>query len=1157
MTLRFIIGRAGSGKTRTCLEEIATALRQSSTTGKALIFLVPEQATFQAESALCSMPGIQGMLRAHVLSFRRLAHHVLNEVGGEANPRIGDLGKRMLLRRFLDARRTELRAFKRLPAVPGFVDSVAATISEFKTYLVTPEMLQDAALHIEQSGERRLAEKLSDLALLYSDLEKYLADHYTDPDDYLNLLAEKIPHSSLVKDCEIWVDGFSGFTPQEYKVLEALLLHARRVNVALCLDTPEGPGVSPVTDVFHVTRVTYHKLFQMALRNGVRVAPRLEPVADPPPRFASAPALAHVERGFCGYSDQRFPNDPNGIAVVAAADRQAEIEAVAREIIHLCRERGYRFREISIVTRQLELYRDFIAEVFSDFAIPYFIDAKRSVMHHPVIELIRSALDTVISEWAYDPVFRYLKTDLVPVDRESVDLLENYVLEFGIRGSRWTDDREWAFRSKRLDDKNSEPTAEERANLERINSIRRKAVGELISFEKAIRGAQDVAAVTRCLVELLFRLDVPEKLDDWSEQAREEGDPDLAREYAQLWNGLMSLFDELVESLGSETLSLPEYARALEAGLDGLRLALIPPALDQVLVSSLERSRNPNVRAAFVIGVNDGVFPALQRDAGLLSDQERNRLAAGGLELAPDIRQRHSEEQFLVYIGLTRPSEYLWVSYALADEDGSALNPSIIFERLKSLFPHLRERVFGAEPGHLAVNNLHYVAHPKTVIPYLATSLRRFLGGEKIDPIWWDVYNHILTTPGASSGARSALKSLFFQNADTPLSSELTLSIYGNPVQTSVSRIELINACPFAHFCKYGLRLQERRVYEVGPPDIGEFIHAALKVFVDRVTVEVGDWTKLDDGECVRIADEVVRELTPALQNEILLSTGRHRNLANKVQKTVARAALVLTEHTRRGSFRPHSLEVPFGPGERLTPPSFTVADREIQLVGRIDRVDIVEREGKHHLRVIDYKSGRADPDLSLMFHGLQIQLPVYLDVALTCASQLIGAEAEPAGMLYFRVRNPFVRAEAPLDQSEVDEKLLESLRMSGLLVADQEVIRLMDRDIGPGKKSSVIPVSVTKKGAFSAVSSVLTSEQIDVLRGHLRRLIRRAGQMIVNGTVDILPSVLGKYHACRYCVFRPVCQFDPLFAGNQLEYLKRYTRDDVWERIVSEKEDS
>lgn len=1155
MSLRFIIGRAGSGKTRTCLEEIATALRQSST-GKALIFLVPEQATFQTESALCSMPGIEGVLRAHVLSFRRLAHHVLNEVGGEANPRIGDLGKRMLLGRFLDARRTELQAFKRIRAVPGFLDRVAATISEFKTYLVTPRMLQDAALRIEQSGEHRLAEKVSDLALLYSALEDYLADHYTDPDDYLELLAEKIPCSSLVKDCEIWVDGFSGFTPQEYKVLEALLFHARRVNVALCLDSTEEPGASTIVDVFQVTRVTYNKLLQMASRNGVGVEPQLEMAAEPPPRFASAPALAHVESSFCRYSDEPFPNDPTGITVVAAADRQAEIEAVAREIIHLCRERGYRFRDISIVTRQLELYRDFIAEVFSDFAIPFFVDSKRSVMHHPVVELIRSALDTVISEWAYDPVFRYLKTDLVPVDRESVDLLENYVLEFGISGSRWTDDREWAFRPKRLDDMTTEPTAAERANLERINSIRRRAVGELASFEKAIRDAIDVAAATRCLVELLIRLDVPGKLDAWSEQAREEGNPDLAREYAQLWNGLMSLFDELVESLGSETLTLPEYARVLEAGLDGLRLALIPPALDQVLVSSLERSRNPNVRAAFVIGANDGVFPALRRDAGLLSDQERERLAAGGLELAPGVRQRHLEEQFLVYIGLTRPSEYLWVSYALADEDGSALNPSVIVERLKSLFPHLQERMFGADPGHLPGDELHYVAHPETVVSYLATSLRRFVGGEEIDPIWWDVYNHILTTPGAASGARSALKSLFFQNADAALSSELTLSIYGNPVHTSVSRIELINACPFAHFCKYGLRLQERRVYEVGPPDIGEFIHAALKVFVDRVTSEAGDWTKLDDGECVRMADEVVRELTPALQNEILLSTGRHRHLASKVQKTVARAALVMTEHARRGSFRPHSMEVPFGPEERLIPPPFTVKGREIQLVGRIDRVDMVERGGKHYLRVIDYKSGRAELDLSSMFHGLQIQLPVYLDVALTCAPQLIGAEAEPAGMLYFRVRNPFVRAEAPLGRSDVEERLMESLKMTGLVVADQDVIQLMDRDIGPGKKSSVIPVSVTKKGTFSTFSCVFTSEQIDVLRGHLRRLIRRAGQMIVNGTVDILPSVLGNYHACRYCAFRPVCQFDPLVAGNQLKYLTKYARDDVWKRIVSGKED-
>lgn len=1132
-----------------CLEEMAAALRQSAV-GQTLIFLVPEQATFQTELALCSMPGVGGTLRAHVLSFRRLAHHVLHAVGGGAKPRIGDLGKQMLLRRFLDARQSELRAFNRVPTVPGFLDTLGTAISEFKKYLVTPETLGEAALRIGRAGELRLADKMSDLALLYSELEAHLARHYTDPDDYLNLLADRMPQSVLVKDAAVWVDGFSGFTPQEYKVLEALLTHAARISVALCLEAPEGPVLSAANDVFHVTRTTYQKLTDTALRLGVHIEPPLYMPRERLPRFAAVPSLAHLEHSLSAGADRPFPTAPAGITLAAAADRQAEIEAVARQIIHLCRDHGYRFREISIVARQLELYRDLIREVFLDFSIPFFIDSKRTVAHHPVVELIRSALDIVISGWAYDPVFRYLKTDLGPVDRASVDLLENYVLQFGIRGSRWTDGADWTFRAGRPEAEAREPSAAEQAHLERINAIRRQAVGELVSFEKDLRDAVDVTGVTRCLVELLLRLGVPEKLDEWSERVREAGDPDAALEYAQLWNGLMDLFDELVESLGAERLSLSDYARVLDAGLEGLRLALIPPALDQVLVASLERSRNPNVRAAFVIGLNEGVFPARQADTGLISDQERERLAADGVELAPGIRQRRLQEQFLVYIGLTRPSAYLWLSYALADEDGTALNPSLIVERLRSIFPHLKEKVFAAEPGHLPGTDLHYVAHPARALSYLATRLRGFIRGGEIDPMWWRVYDYFRTRPEAVPGADTVLGGLFFENADPPLGADETLRVYGNPVRASVSRIELVNACPFAHFCNYGLRLQERRVHQVGPPDVGAFLHAALKLFVDRIGARAQDWSKLNDEECVRAAAEVVDELTPSLQNEILLSTERHRHLGRKVRKTAERATLVLTEHARRGRFRPVAVEAPFGPGERISPPSLVLGDREIQLVGRIDRLDVAQREGTHYLRVIDYKSGRAQPDLSAVVYGLQIQLPAYLDIALTCAPQLIGVRAAPAGMLYFRVHNPLVAAEGPLDRPGVEAEILKNLRMTGLVVADEEIVRLMDRDVGPGKTSFLVPVSMTKKGAFSAYSSVLTTAQVDALRAHLHRLVRSAAQLIIDGAVDIRPAVLGSYHACRYCPFRPVCRFDPLFSGNRPRYLRRYARDEVWKHI-------
>lgn len=1154
MSLRFITGRAGSGKTHRCLEEIAEILRVSPV-GPPLIFLVPEQASFQTEYALCLRPGLRGSLRAEILSFRRLAYRVLAEVGGgAARPHIGDLAKCMLLRRFLESRRAELKTFNRIPAVPGFLDRLASAISEFKVYGVSPQTLGSVAASFRATGETGLSDKMDDLCLLYADLQNALSGRYTDPDDYLDLLTKGIPVSSLVSKSTVWVDGFSGFTPQEYAVLEALMRHAKRVNVALCLDGPESSPEATNGDVFHITRETYARITEMAVRQGIPVEPTVQLAAKP--RFRSSPALIHLEQNLARATALPFNSEPVNLTLTAAADRRAEVEAVGREIIHLCRDRSYRFREISIVLRQLDLYRDLIETVFTDHGIPFFIDFKRQVMHHPVVELVRSALDIVLNRWAYDPVFRYLKTDLAPVDRESVDILENYVLAYGIQGFRWTDGPDWGYRPRRrLDEADTGPSAGEIAFLQRINRIRRAATEALAAFEREVRKAADVTQLTASLVNLLLRLDVPGRLQAWSSQLQDGGKPELAREYAQLWNGIIDLFDQLVDCLGEESVSLEEYARILDAGLESLHLALIPPAIDQVLVGTLDRSRNPDIRAAFVLGVNDGILPARHSEHGLFTDQEREKLAQGGVELAPGIWQRHLEEQFLVYIAFTRASEYLWVSYALSEDEGRALGPSILIDRLRSIFPTVREVVFTAEPGQTVPNDLHYIARANTVIPFLATRLRDHLRGHPIAGIWWDVYNWLAAHPDLSARTASVVQSLFYVNREPDLLAEQAVQLYGSPLRTSVSRIERLNSCPFAHFSSYGLRLRERQVYKLGAPDLGEFLHATLRRFAELADLKVGDWALLTASDCDDLAAEVVAELTPALQNEILLSTARYRHLGSKVQKTVARSALVLTEHARQGRFHPVGLELGFGSGATLAPaPVVLETGQMVQLEGRIDRLDVARDGDDRYLRVIDYKSGVTRPDLKSVYHGLQIQLLAYLDVALSCATQLLGVEAKPGGMLYFRAYNPLLPSCGPLEDAEIEVKILEKMRMTGLLVADPGVVRLMDANLVPGRISRLLPVGITGKGTFYQASSLITEEQLDDLRAHLHHLIRAAGQRIFGGAVDISPAVLGGYVACRFCPFKPVCHFDPLLGGNAYRQLPSPGPDELWQHLRSGK---
>ncbi|MDD4335644.1 MAG: exodeoxyribonuclease V subunit gamma, partial [Desulfotomaculaceae bacterium] len=616
MSLRFIIGRAGSGKTRTCLDEIRAELK-ARPAGTPLVLLVPEQATFQTEYVLAATPELKGFIRAQVLSFRRLAYRVLQEAGGAARPHIGELGKRMLLRRLLEQRREEIRIFRRSASQPGFADTLARTLGEIKNYCIEPADLTAAAAALRDlHGAETLAEKLEDLYLLYNDLEDFLADRFIDPDDYLNLLADRLALSGAVCEGEVWVDGFSGFTPQEFRVLASLLHHARRVNIALCTDLKtlgEGPDE---TGMFYPIRETYESLCQLAAREGVLVERPLVLDGSDKIRYLS-PEIAHLEKHFFSYPAPKWNDAGGGVTLATAANPKAETEGVAREITALCRDAGYRYRDVIILLRDLDHYADLISSVFADHGIPVFIDQKRPVMHHPLVELVRAALEVIVSDWSFDPVFRFLKTDLIPLTREEVDLLENYVLAHGIRGSRWTDGRPWEYRRRLSLEEDSEITEVEAAELDEINRIRRQAVVFLFEFCRAAGRATNVCAVTAALFNLLDRMEVPALLESWSRSAESEGLLELAREHGQIWDGLTALLDQVVEALGDEVLTVEEYAAILDAGLASMRLGLIPPGFDQVVVCSLERSRSPEARAAFVMGACDGALPARVADSGI------------------------------------------------------------------------------------------------------------------------------------------------------------------------------------------------------------------------------------------------------------------------------------------------------------------------------------------------------------------------------------------------------------------------------------------------------------------------------------------------------------------------------------------------------------
>jgi ATP-dependent helicase/nuclease subunit B len=1144
LSLRFILGRAGSGKTHLCLEEIRHRLRQAPD-GPPLIFLVPEQATFQTEHALAVTPGFSGVMRAQVLSFRRLAWRVFSEVGGAARPHIGELGKRMLLTRILEHRRPDLRIFGRAARHFGFTETLVRALSEMKAYLIAPDDLERIGGWLTDTPDTHsLKAKVQDLKLVFEDFEARLVGSYLDPDDYLTLLAVRLGRSPMLRAAEVWVDGFAGFTPQEFRVLEALLCTVERVNVALCLDphhvTGRGQGL------FCLTETTLSRLTELARSSGVNLEAPVN-LKGTGTRFKNHSGIAHLERKFFHRPTAVYAGDP-GLKLVAAANRRAEVEGAAREIVRLCRERGYRWRDVSVVIRDLENYHELVATVFADYRIPYFIDRKRAVLHHPLIELLRSALEVVAGDWTYDPVFRYLKTDLVPVSRDEVDFLENYVLAHGIRGSRWTSNQDWGMRRSFITGAD-EPKDADQQWFEWLNRVRQRASHHLLAFQRGAEAAQSVRDLTETLYDLVAGLKVPERIEEWSRDAEAAGLLDTAREHRQIWDGVVQLFDQLVETLGDEHLTLDEYARLLESGMEGLQVALIPPALDQVLVGSLERSRNPEVRAAFVLGVSEGILPARHTAAGLFTDRERELLLAVGLEVAPDVRRRVYEEQYLVYIALTRSSHYLWVSYPLADDEGRALAPSSVIVRLRELFPRLEDEVLPIEPHGITAGADHsFVAVPERALSFLATRLRDWQTEHPVDPVWWSVYNWFCGRTDWSAKLALVRRGLFYHNREQPLDGELSSKLYGSPLVVSVSRIEKFQQCPFAHFVHYGLRLRERVVFKLAPPDLGQFLHAALKTFEDRLREDSLDWADLEAADCTRMASEVVDQLVPRFQSEILSSSSRHRFLAGKFGRIIESTTRAIATHARHGRFRPVAWEVPFGPEHSLPALVYPLPDGAVvELAGRIDRVDVAHSSSATYLRVVDYKLGGTELRLDNIFHGLNLQLLVYLEAGLTHAEKIVGHPCLIGGAFYFRVQNPLLREDAPVPPAEISLQLLKSFRMPGLVLEDPDLIRLMDASAG--KESMILPAGFKKDGSLSRKPTVLKLERFNFLREHLTRVISATGQRIRAGEVAIAPYRKGQAYACQYCPYKPVCAFDPLIESNRYRQLWTLSNQEISNR--------
>lgn len=1148
MSLRFIFGRSGSGKSKFCMENIKKSVLNNES-DKKIIYLVPEQFTFQADKNLVYTLGERGIHKVQVLSFTRMAQSILGQVGGITRLHMNSSGRNMLLYKILEEVKGELRIFSRASKQQGFVNVMSDVISELKRYNISPEELNIVLNQIKDNEV--LKEKLQDINLIFSKFENYLHKAYIDTEDELMLLVEKLKENSIYDGAEVWIDEFSTFTPLQYSVIEQLFIKAERVNITLTTDCLTNGGETDSTDVFMPVKNTENKIVDLAARNNILYEKPICLDEEVPFRFKQSKEIAHLEKYFFHFPYHVYSGGNKDISIFRGLNMYSEVRNMASCIIKLIRENNLRFKDIAVVTRNLENYEKLVEAIFTEYNIPYFIDKRRDINGNPLIILLNSVMEIFIRNWSYETVFRYLKTGLIDIKREEIDIIENYVLSNGIRGRKWLED-EWNYSL----DYDFEESEKEEENFRKINEIKNKITAPLIKLQERVKGRHTIKETCTSIYDFLIEIKAEEKVEEWIIKFQEQKELDLANEYSQVWNVVMELLSQMVEVLGDEEVKLEEFIKILSTGINEYDVGVIPASLDEVLVGSIERVKSHEVSAIFIIGANDGVFPKTSDEEGILSDRDREILKELGVELAGDTRTQAFEEQFLIYRALTIGGKYLRISYPIADFEGRSMRPSIIISRIKKIFPNLRE-----ESNIIKVNNdgeaLEQVVGEASTFNDLIAAIKEESEGKEISPIWWDAYRWYLKDEKWRERCRRAFSGLSYSNQVARVDRNKIRKLYGVPLRLSVSRLERYSQCPFAYYVQYGLRAEERKIYEFSMPDLGSFVHEVLDEFSNVLDKEAMTYRDVDEDFAERAISQIVDEKVNGRTGYILNSSPRYKYMANRLKRVLVKSVSVISEQVKRSDFNPVGHEMSFGNKGDYPPINIVLPSGDkIELIGRIDRVDELETEDGIYIRIIDYKSGYKSFKLSDVYYGLQLQLLVYLDAILSNKERYIEKGVIPGAILYFKIDDPIVKAEESSSEDDIKKAVLRELKMKGLLLKDAQVIKSMDKTIEDTKEgySLIIPARITEKsGVVESQTSSATLEEFELLRKFARKMVMNICEDMLSGNISIKPFKQSKNTPCEYCSFKSICQFDASIKENKYRYLNDKKKEEVWELMRKE----
>ncbi len=1090
MALQMIVGSAGCGKTSYAMDVFEGASSCSKR-----IYIVPESSSYMAETLVAGKFGASSSTSVSVLSFKRLYTELVNLYGNAGYTKLGKSGRAMILSSICQNLKSKFKILEKPARHKGFASLVSDTIGEFKVHGVTPDMLKTLS---ESTGDDALCHKLHDLFLIYSEYERVLENRFEDADDETGILAGLIAENpDYFADSCIIFDGFSFFSPNQMNVINEILPQARDVYFTFTSDNTEPADED---DLFFMQKKTAGRIKSLADKQGVRI--NEDVILTECRKFDKFPEMKHFVNCCEKGADSPCPHYGN-LKLSVFNDIEDEITYVARKIESLVRSGKYRYKDIAVIARNKEAYSIAIERIFAKFEIPVFISGNQNALVLSAVTAVMSALNIIIRNFSYESVFDYLKSGFACSDPDKIDLLENYITATGIRGKLWTSGEKWKYTPEFAGAYESDEEF-----LELINSAKTEVISPVVNLKNTLAEAKTVKEYCRGMYSFMNDISLRDTIDGLVERFKYT-DMQEASYYAQVWNTLVDVLDELAAVLGDDSTDITGFYALLTTGFSAHDIGVIPTAIDVVRV--LSDKPEGSTKFAFAIGVNDGVYPSAYSDGGIINDNDKRVFEENNMPLSDTSYLKTFEENYTIYNILTFPSETLEITYPISDATGGSLLPARLIGRFEKMFGITANNYILADE----VASADMISSPG---PTFDLYIRNAASKLPYDSKWDEAGKWFRDNPQWSEKLSLFESACNFKPTATTLNKDALKSIYNNDfISLSVSRMEKFSKCPFSYYLNYILHLKERQKSVLKNTDTGSIMHDVIEKLSVNIVSAGYNWSSAPEDFVLTETERIVNDKIAEVSEMFGYTSNRRTWLLIRLKSTLITSALFIAKHLRAGEFIPLGYEIEFAGGNKYTPLKIDIGGKTISLKGKIDRADIyVDENGNRFVRVIDYKSGSRSFDVSNMYYGLELQLMVYLD-------RLCDLEnASPAGILYFRFNDPV------LEQNK--GSIEDEFRMKGLVLKDDGIIRAMDKSFTD--KSTVIPVGYIKSGDLSKNSSVATAAQFAGMRKRLHTIIRQIGKELAGGKTDIAPAKAPSVNGCDYCSFKQACLFDPLCGG-------------------------